>query len=115
MHQSCVLPCRSRITNMHFVFHLPITPRCLFSPSHQPPLALLARSHALRLVPVHYPQEKPLEEAGINSHGAAQGAAYNETANQHHRLMKTSSKRSKRRDPHPCDNIVQQHISYLYV
>ena len=29
-------------------------------------------------------------------------AAYNETASRHHRLMKTMSKRSKRRNPHPC-------------
>ena len=30
-----------------------------------------------------------------------------------HRLMKTSSKLSKRRDPHPCDNIISQTINKL--
>ena len=37
----------------------------------------------------------------IVSHGCG-SAAYNETASRHHRLMKTMSKRSKRRNPHPC-------------
>ena len=50
----------------NLIFHLPINypPSCIFSPSHQPPLALLTRSHALRFVLVHYPQEKQVEEAG---------------------------------------------------
>ena len=45
-----------------------------------------------------------------NSHGAA----YNETQPiDIIALMKTSSKRSKRRDPLPCDNIVRQTINKL--
>ena len=40
-------------------------------------------------------------------------AAYNDTANRHHHLMKTSSKQSKHCDPHPCDNIVRQTINKL--
>ena len=50
----------------NLIFHLPINypPSCIFAPSHQPPLALLTRSHALRFVLVHYPQEKQVEEAG---------------------------------------------------
>ena len=33
--------------------------------------------------------------------------------NRHHHLMKTSSKWSKCRDPHPCDSIVRQTINKL--
>ena len=43
-------------------FSIPSSPARVFSPSHQPTLALLARSHALRFVLVHHPQEKPVEE-----------------------------------------------------
>ena len=45
-------------------FTFPSPPARVFSPFHQPPLALLAHSHALRFVLVpRKPQEKTVEEA----------------------------------------------------
>ena len=47
------------------IFLLSVTPAHIFSPSHQPPLVLLAHSHALRFILVHNlrnPQVKPVEE-----------------------------------------------------
>ena len=68
---------------------------------------LLVRTDEDRNPPIINNHSKDRNAPITNSHGAA----YNET--QPIDIMKTSSKRSKRRDPHPCDNIVRQSINKL--
>lgn len=67
-HLVCLVPSHSFIgaeenKRGRLVFCFPAPPACTFSSSHQPLQTLLACSHALQFIFIHYSQEKPLPEA----------------------------------------------------